>query len=177
MSRKPRILIVDDHPVTRLGLGQALADIATVVGEATNGMEAAEQVKEHKPDIVVMAVSIPRLNGIEAAERIVKAHPAVRVIMFTRHDDEQHVWRALQVGASGYVLKSGALAEVKAAVQRVSAGEIYLSRAISARLRNRFPLQRVARFRNPLELLTSRQREILQLIAEGGDHQGYRADS
>ena len=114
-----------------------------------------------------MDISMPGLNGLEAAERILKAFPQVRVIILSRHDNEEYYWRALQVGASGYLLKKAAIAELKAALQRVAGGEIYLSREISARLRNRLPLQRIAHARSPAEQLTARQREILQLIAEG----------
>ncbi len=114
-----------------------------------------------------MDISMPNLNGLEATERIVKAFPQARVVILSRHDNEEYYWRALQVGASGYLLKKAAIAELKVALHRVVGGEIYLSREISNRLRNQLPLQRIAHARNPVEQLTARQREILQLIAEG----------
>ena len=169
-SSKPiRVILADDHPIVRAGIRDALKEIpgVEVAGEANDGREAIELVKSLRPDVVFMDISMPGLNGLDATERIVKAFPQVRVVILSRHDNEAYYWRALQVGASGYLLKQAAIAELKGAVQRVAAGEIYLSREISARLRNRLPLQRIAHASSPVEKLTARQREILQLIAEG----------
>jgi DNA-binding NarL/FixJ family response regulator len=169
-STKPiRVVLADDHPIVRAGIREALKVIpgVEVIAEASDGREAIELVKSLQPDVVFMDISMPGLNGLEAAERILKAFPQVRIIILSRHDSEEYYWRALQVGASGYLLKKAAITELKAAVQRVTGGEIYLSREISARLRDQLPLQRIAHARNPAEQLTARQREILQLIAEG----------
>jgi DNA-binding NarL/FixJ family response regulator len=169
-STKPiRVVLADDHPIVRAGIREALKEIpgVDVIAEASDGREAIELVKSLQPDVVFMDISMPGLNGLEAAERILKAFPQIRIIILSRHDSEEYYWRALQVGASGYLLKKAAIAELKAAVQRVTGGEIYLSREISARLRDQLPLQRIAHARNPAEQLTARQREILQLIAEG----------
>ena len=169
-SSKPiRVILADDHPIVRAGIRDALKEIpgVEVAGEANDGREAIELVKSLHPDVVFMDISMPGLNGLDATERIVKAFPQVRVVILSRHDNEEYYWRALQVGASGYLLKKAAIAELKAAVQRVATGEIYLSREISTRLRSQLPLQRIAHDRNPVEQLTARQREILQLIAEG----------
>jgi DNA-binding NarL/FixJ family response regulator len=169
-STKPlRVILADDHPIVRAGIRGALKELpgVEVVGEASDGREALDLVKSHSPDVVFMDISMPGLNGLEATERIVKAFPHVRVVILSRHENEEYYWRALQVGASGYLLKKAALTELKAALQRVAAGEIYLSREISNRLRNQLPLQRIAHTRNPAEQLSPRQREILQLIAEG----------
>ena len=169
-STKPiRVVLADDHPIVRAGIREALKVIpgVEVIAEASDGREAIELVKSLQPDVVFMDISMPGLNGLEAAERILKAFPQIRIIILSRHDSEEYYWRALQVGASGYLLKKAAIAELKAAVQRVTGGEIYLSREISARLRDQLPLQRIAHARNPAEQLTARQREILQLIAEG----------
>ena len=138
-----------------------------VVGEASNGREAIELVKTHQPDVIFMDISMPGLNGLEATERIGTAFPQVRVIILSRHENEEYYWRGLQLGASGYVLKKGAIAELKAALQSVVRGEIYVSREVLTRLHSQLPLQRIARARSPVEQLTTRQREILQLIAEG----------
>ena len=169
-SSKPlRIILADDHPIVRAGIREALRELreVEVIGEATDGREALNLVKSTHPDLVLMDISMPGLNGLEATERIVKEFPEVRVIILSRHDEEAYVWRALKLGAVGYVLKKSVIAELKAAVQRVAAGEIYLSKDVSRRLRDVSSLQHVARGRGPVEQLSMRQREILQLIAEG----------
>jgi DNA-binding NarL/FixJ family response regulator len=169
-----RIVLADDHPIVRAGVREAIKEVphAEVVGEASDGREAITLVKTVQPDIVIMDISMPGLNGLEATERIIKALPGVRVIILSRHDNEEYYWRALRMGASGYLLKQSVINELKAAVLRVAAGEIYLSRAIAARLRNKIPLQELARTRSPVEQLSDRQREILQLIAEGQTTKG-----
>ena len=169
LSKPIRVILADDHPIVRAGIRDALKEIpgAVVVGEASDGREAMDLVRTHSPDMVFMDISMPGLNGLEATERIVKAFPQVRVVILSRHENEEYYWRALQVGASGYLLKKAAITELKAALHRVAGGEIYLSREISTRLRKQLPLQRIAHARNPVEQLTARQREILQLIAEG----------
>jgi DNA-binding NarL/FixJ family response regulator len=169
-STKPiRVILADDHPIVRAGIRNALKEIpgVEVVGEASDGRAAIELVKSLSPDVVFMDISMPGLNGLEATERIVKDFPQARVIILSRHENEEYYWRALQVGASGYLLKKAAISELKAALHRVADGEIYLSQEISTRLRNQLPLQRIALARSPVEQLSARQREILQLIAEG----------
>jgi DNA-binding NarL/FixJ family response regulator len=169
-SAKPlRVILADDHPIVRAGVRQTLMELpgVEVVGEASDGREAVELVKSARPDLVLMDISMPGLGGLEATERIIKAVPGVRVIILSRHENEEYYWRALKLGACGYVLKNAVIAELKAAVQRVAGGEIYLSQAISARLSKQLPLQKVAHAQSPVEQLSERQREILQLIAEG----------
>ena len=164
-----RVILTDNHPIVRAGIRAELEKIPDiqVVAEANDGREAIELVGQHRPDLVFMDVTMPGLNGLEATERIAKGFPEVRVIILSRHENEDYYWRALKVGASGYVLKKAAIAELEAALRRVMDGEIYLSQAISAGLRKKFPLQQVAFAKSPLEQLTEKQREVLQLIAEG----------
>ena len=164
-----RVILADDHPIVRAGIREALKQLpgVEVVGEASDGREAIKLVESARPDVVFMDISMPGLNGLEATERIIKNFPKVRVIILSRHDNEEYYWRALRVGASGYLLKNAVITELKSALQRVAGGEIYLSREISARLRNKIPLDQMARARSPVEQLSERQREILQLIAEG----------
>ena len=167
--RHTRVLLADNHPIVRAGIRSALEKIEgiEVVGEANDGREAVELVKETKPQVVFMDITMPVLNGLDATERISKAAPHVRVIILSRHENEEYFWGALKRGASGYLLKRAALAELEAAITRVAGGEIYLSKDISAQLLRRFPSQQNALAKTPLEQLTERQREILQLIAEG----------
>jgi DNA-binding NarL/FixJ family response regulator len=114
-----------------------------------------------------MDISMPGLNGLEATARITRDHSQVKVVILSRHENEEYFWHALKAGACGYLLKKAAIAELRSAVERVTGGEIYLSREISNRLLKKFPLQQIAHQKTPLEQLTERQREILQLIAEG----------
>jgi DNA-binding NarL/FixJ family response regulator len=164
-----RVILADDHPIVRAGIRETLNQIPRVeiVGEASDGREAVELVKAARPDLVLMDISMPGLNGLEATERMVKAFPELRVIILSRHENEDYYWRALRLGACGYVLKKAVITELKAAVERVARGEIYLSEEISTRLRKQLPLQQIAQARSPVEKLSGRQREILQLIAEG----------
>jgi DNA-binding NarL/FixJ family response regulator len=169
-STKPiRVILADDHPIVRAGIRDALTEIpgVEVAAEASDGREAIDLVKSHSPDVVFMDISMPGLNGLDATERIVKAFPQVRVIILSRHDNEEYYWRALRVGASGYLLKNAAIAELKGALQRVVGGEIYLSPEVSKKLSKQRFLQGIADARSPVQQLSARQREILQLIAEG----------
>ena len=119
-----------------------------------------------------MDISMPGLNGLEAAVRMAKEFPDVRVIILSMHQNEEYVWRALKAGAAGYLLKKAATAELATALQRVALGEFYLSQEISTQLPTSFPLDGIANRKSPFEQLTGRQREILQLIAEGQNTKG-----
>jgi len=164
-----RVILADDHTLVRAGIRALLEKLpeVKVLGEAGNGREAMELAKKHKPDVVLMDITMPGLNGLEAAARMAKEFPDVRVIILSMHNNEEYYWRALKAGAAGYLLKKAATAELAIALQRVMHGEIYLSEEISLRLLKKFPLQGIADRKSPFEQLTGRQREILQLIAEG----------
>ena len=168
-NKRIRIVLADDHPVVRAGIRAELERMphVEVLGEVGDGRAALEMVKAKHPDIVFMDISMPGLNGLETTARIHKEFPEVRVIIISRHENEEYYWQALRAGACGYLLKKAAIAELGTALQRVAGGEIYLSRDISARLLKKFPLHQIAHSKSPLEQLTARQREILQLIAEG----------
>ena len=119
-----------------------------------------------------MDIAMPGLNGLEATERIAKDFPEVRIIILSMHDNEEYVLRALKAGAAGYLVKKAATTELANALQAVTRGNIYLSREISTQLNHKFPLHGITDRKSPLEKLTGRQREILQLIAEGQNTKG-----
>jgi DNA-binding NarL/FixJ family response regulator len=164
-----RVLLADNHPIVRAGIRAQLEKIPTVevVGEANDGRDAVDMVDNLQPNVVFMDITMPNLNGLEATKRITQKHQAIRVIILSRHENEEYYWGALRSGASGYLLKKAGTAELETALLRVAEGEIYLSREIAIRLRKKFPLEQIAQTKSPLEQLTARQREILQLIAEG----------
>ena len=164
-----RVLLADDHTLVRAGLRALLEKLpgVTVAGEASNGREVIDLIKAHQPDVVLMDISMPGLNGLQALARITRDFPEVRVIILSMHHNDEYVLQALKSGASGYLLKRAATAELPVALKNVFGGEIYLSREISNQFLKKFPLQHIARSHSPLEQLTPRQREILQLLAEG----------
>lgn len=173
-TKNIRVLLADDHPIVRAGIRAELERLpeVEVVGEANNGREAVELARSQRPDVVFMDISMQDLNGLEATARITKEFSLVRVIILSRHEEEEYYWHALKAGASGYLLKRAATTEMQVAIQRVVEGEIYLSREISVRLLKKLPLQQAANAKSPIEQLTERQREILQLIAEGQTTKG-----
>lgn len=168
-SQPTRVILADDHTLVRAGMRALLEKLpgVTVVAEANDGREVLELVQSQSPDVVVMDIAMPGLNGLDAAERMTKEFPKVRVVILSMHQNEEYVYRALKAGVVGYLLKKAATAELETALQSVLRGELYLSREISERLPKTFPLDGIANLKSPLEQLTARQREILQLIAEG----------
>jgi DNA-binding NarL/FixJ family response regulator len=164
-----RVLLVDDHPLVRAGIRSELERIASVkrIGEADDGRAALAFLKSQPVDIVFMDISMPELNGIDTTLRITREFPQVRVIVLSQHDNEEYLWRAIKAGAVGYLLKSAAIVELRDALARVLGGEIYLSRRLCCKLSTRSAWRANPRSRSPLEQLSSRQREILQLVAEG----------
>ena len=164
-----RVLLADDHTLVRAGIRALLEKLpgVAVTGEAGDGREVLDLIKTYQPDVVLMDISMPGLNGLQALARITRDFPQVRVIILSMHYNDEYVLQALKSGAAGYLLKKAATAELQAALNSVVGGENYLSREIASRFLKKFPLQLIARSRSPLEQLTSRQREILQLLAEG----------
>lgn len=163
-----RVLLADDHRLMRAGLRALLKslELVQVVAEAGNGHEAIQLAEQHQPDIVIMDIGMPELNGLEAAARIVKLSPAPRIIILSMHANEEYVRRALQAGAAGYLLKGAEPAELELAIKAVMRGETYLTPAVSKQV--------VQNYLHPREMkpgatqeLTPRQREVLQLVAEG----------
>lgn len=174
-----RVVIAEDHQLVRAGFLHLLTGMnyVEVVGEAKNGQEACEIVAKEKPDIILMDISMPRLNGVEATRRILKEYPNTRVIIISMHTTEEYVLQALQAGALGYLLKDSSPDEFDLALQTVAAGEPYLCRGVTQQVMEYFqrtgidPTKRniaesVLPY-DPTKLLTPRQREVLQLVAEG----------
>jgi DNA-binding NarL/FixJ family response regulator len=166
-----RVVLADDHAIVREGVRlclEAMGDIE-VVGEAGDGHEAVRLVDQLAPDVAVLDVTMPRLNGIEALRQIRRDHPATAAVLLSMHDNEAYVTQALRAGAAGYVLKRTAATELGRAIRAARAGDIYLDPGV-ARLVVADYVQRLdqaAPEPNPAGRLTAREREVLQLAAEG----------
>jgi DNA-binding NarL/FixJ family response regulator len=164
------IFLADDHAVVRDGLRyllEAQPDL-TVIGDAANGRDAVRQVAQQCPDVVIMDIAMPELNGIEATQQIRQSCPATQVIILSMYATVEHIGRALQAGALGYVLKESAGLEVVEAVRAVQAGRRHLSQKISNQVIDNYVRQREAgSATNRLDRLSLREREILQLVVEG----------
>jgi DNA-binding NarL/FixJ family response regulator len=163
------VLLADDHAMVRDGLKLLLEsqrDI-TVVGLASNGREAIQLARKNAPDVVLLDIAMPELNGIEAARKIRNALPRTRIIILSMHATSEHVFRALQAGADGYLVKESAGAEVVKAVRTVSGGGRYLSEKIATLVKGMHLSENAAAAKSPLERLSEREREVLQFVVEG----------
>lgn len=164
------VFLADDHAVVRDGMQallQSEQDIE-VVGTAANGREAVSLIRKLKPEVVVMDIAMPELNGIEAAAQIKENDPSVRVVILSMHDTSEHIYQALKAGAKGYLIKESAGKEVAAAVRAVSVGRRYLSQRIEEKVIEDYVSHRQqAPTKSPLEKLSTRERQILQLVVEG----------
>jgi two-component system, NarL family, response regulator NreC len=165
MKQKIRILLADDHAVVRQGFKMILAaqPDMEIVGEAGNGREAVEAAEKLQPDVAVMDVAMPELNGIEATRRLAGSSPRTRVLALSMHKDSVYVREILRAGARGYLLKDAIASDLLAAVRAVAQGEGYLSPGVSDAVLNDYRRH----VTDPIDLLTSREREVLQMIAEG----------
>ena len=165
-----RIVLADDHTVMRSGLRLLLErePSFSVAGEASDGRAAVQMVEKLSPDVVVMDIAMPNLNGIEAAARIAESRPQTAVVMLSMHSDESYVLRALKAGARGYLLKDSAESDLISAVKNVNEGRTFFSPAISNLLVEEYIREIRGRgVEDSYELLTPRERELLQLMAEG----------
>jgi DNA-binding NarL/FixJ family response regulator len=164
-----RVLLADDHNLVRAGIRALVEGIEgiTIVAEADNGREAVVLAKLHRPELVVMDISMRELNGIEATAQIRAELPQTRVLVLSMHTTEDFVRRALKAGASGYLVKDSAPLELKMAIEAICRGETYLSSRVSKSLLSGLVGGRPPSAQSSLDALTPRQREILQLIAEG----------
>lgn len=165
-----RILLADDHNVMRRGLRLLLESQPgfTVVAEAADGLQAVEQAIQTQPDVAVLDVAMPHLNGTEAAQRIAEKVPAAAIVILSMHSDEGYVLRALKAGAKGYLLKDSAEGDLIDAIKAVSNGKAFFSPEISRMLVDDYMREIRSRgVQDSYELLTAREREVLQLLAEG----------
>jgi len=167
---KISVLVADDHAIIREGLRVMLGSQPDmeVVGTASNGYEAIQFVDQNEPDVVVIDISMPELNGIEAISRMLPYHPNIKIIVLSIHETKPYVYRTLKAGAKGYLIKETAGLEVVDAVRAVQRGERYLSQRIADLLTEiSFRQLETSMEVNPLDALSPREREILQLVAEG----------
>lgn len=165
-----RVLLAEDHTIVRKGLRSLLDDEADiqVIGEAEDGRQAVEEVERLLPDVVLMDITMPGLNGLEAARRIKKRFPEVKVVVLTMHANEEYIFQVLRAGASGYLVKQAAPAELVWAIQAVHRGDSFLSPSISRKVIEDYTRRAEAtEVRDSFDRLTGREREVLQLIAEG----------
>ncbi|MFQ5718051.1 MAG: response regulator [Acidobacteriota bacterium] len=165
-----RVFIADDHTLFRQGVRRLLEDteIAEVIGEAADGADAVRKVVECSPDVVLMDISMPHLNGIEATRQILKKTPEQRILILTMHDNEKYIGQILRAGAAGYLLKDTPSNDFLSAIKAVHRGDSYLSPSVSRKILDGLFQDRESRGRRTgVDLLTPREREILTLLAEG----------
>lgn len=167
--RKTRVLLADDHKLMRAGLQKLLKDFDgfEVVGEASDGQQTLQQIEKLNPDIVLLDVQMPGLNGLEVLARIRKSFPDVRVVILSMHSAEEYVLQAMQCGANGYLVKSDSPLELELALKSVAHSDTFLSSAVSKHVISGY-LNRQKSSVDSWSSLTPRQREVLQLISEGG---------
>jgi len=167
---KMRILLADDHTILRAGLKMMLnaQPDMEVVGEAQDGRQAIQEAQRLQPDVVLMDITMPDMNGIEATKHIKRNHPAARVLILTMHEHDEYVFQALRAGASGYMLKEAADTDLINALHIIQSGQFYLSPAAQSVMVGDY-LQRVrtGEEKDSYSSLTEREREILKLVAEG----------
>jgi two-component system, NarL family, response regulator NreC len=172
MKRQTRVLVVDDHSVLAEGLRyliEAQEDLS-VVGSAADGREALRKVEELQPEVVVMDISMPELNGIEATELIRKRSPHTQVVILSMYSNQERVWRALRAGAHGYIQKKSAGKDIIDAIRTVHNGGRYASQEIAAAITDNYLCGYVAK--SPLDALSVRERQVLQLLVEGKANAG-----
>lgn len=174
--KKIRLLIADDHTLIRSGIARLLQSYTdlVVVGEAEDGIEAVDLVKKHQPDVVVIDLSMPRMNGIEATKVIRERFPQTKVLVLTMHESDEYIFQILQSGAGGYILKNSGKEELAAAIHAVARGEKFFSPRVSEIMVESYLNKEAGRHRQSGSddvPLTKREKEILTLVARGFTNQ------
>lgn len=169
-----RILIVDDHAIVREGLRtllEAQPDIE-VVGEATNGEEAVDRTKEVQPDIILMDITMPGMNGLEATQQIKQQNTDVKILILTMHESDEYLFKFIDVGASGYFVKGGSSSELISALRMVWRGDLFLYPTMAKKLLSDYMNRvRSGQDKKSYDGLTSREQEVMKLVAEGNTNQ------
>jgi DNA-binding NarL/FixJ family response regulator len=168
--KKTRIILVDDHLILRQGIRKLLEEHESfeIVGEASDGREAISLVEELKPDMAILDIAMPGLNGLEASRQIKNHHPEVKILILSMYDNEEYIKQALVAGVSGYILKESAVDELVWGIRAITSGQNFLSPAVCTVVIREYLRQFEGKARKrALDNLTSREREILQLVAEG----------
>jgi DNA-binding NarL/FixJ family response regulator len=170
MGERKKIVIAEDHTILREGLRMLLSSNPDfeVVGEAQDGLEAIRSVETNKPDLVLMDLSMPRMNGVGAIQEIKKQSPATKILVLTVHKTEEYILTTLKAGADGYVLKDATHSELMLAIENVFSGRSYLSPGISEKvIEGYLEGRKTVKSSTSWDTLTQREREILKMIAEG----------
>jgi len=169
-----RVLIADDHLIMREGLRALLEshDDIEVIGEATNGQEAVEQARTLQPDVILMDITMPIMNGLEATRAIKKENPDVKILILTMHEGEAYFFNILEAGASGYFIKGGSALELVSALQAVANGDVFLYPSMAKKLLVDYLQQaKTGLYKENLDGLTPREQEVLKFVAEGFNNQ------
>ncbi len=166
---KIKVLVADDHTILRQGIKSLLAneEEIEVIGEAKNGREALTIIEETLPDVILMDIAMPGLNGLEATRRIKKKFPRMKVLVLTMYTNEEYIFQILNAGANGYLVKETAFQDLISAIKAVYKNEAFMSPSISKKVINSYIKRAQNDEQEICEILTTREREILQLIAEG----------
>ncbi len=166
--KKLNLIIADDHPIFLKGLreGLEMEDDFNVIAQANNGLEALHAVQTHRPDVVVLDIDMPRMNGLEAAEKMLEQNPKLPIILLTMHKEKAPLLKALELGICGYVLKENAVTDIMHAIRIVAEGNPYISPEMSAFLLRKPQNVQKQKTQEAMELLTPAERQITQLIAQ-----------
>ncbi len=170
METKKRVFIAEDQTILREGLKSMLASMSDieVVGEAEDGREAIRGVNEHNPDLIILDLSMPRMNGLEAIKEIKKASPDTKILILTIHDTEEYIFPTIKAGADGYLLKYATQVELKKGIKKILEGKAYLTPDISGKIIEGFvENDKKLKTKSSWDSLTSQERKVLKLVAEG----------